>query len=83
MQEGFCSRSIIILIFMSCLQSNLKGASNTAQDKAHDAHKEGKGILETAQDKASGLLGTTQSKAEDAKDTAQVSRVMECNSCLS
>lgn len=68
---------------LCCLQSNMKGASNTAQDKAHDAHKEGKGMLETAQDKASNLLGTTQSKAEDAKGTAQVSSVMECYSCLS
>jgi hypothetical protein len=34
-------------------------------------------MLETAQDKASSLAGTTQSKAEDAKDTAQVSLKMQ------
>lgn len=46
------------------------------QDKAHQAKQEGKGLLGTAQDKVNSFLGTSQSKAEDAKDTAQVFAVL-------
>lgn len=60
------------------MQSNFNSASNTAQDKAHEAQKEGKGLLGNVQDKASSFLGTTQDKAEEAKGTAEVSSAHMC-----
>ena len=49
----------------------LQDTAGQAQDKAGQAKEEGKGYLQTAQEKAGQLFGQTQDKAQQAKGEAK------------